>query len=80
MGAIDSTERDPNDFTCPLQVSAKLSNLVQAKIILLFHWLTALRTGNRREEFESAVSELAQKHHLELPLILNALNGTRIRN
>jgi len=32
--------------------------------------------ANRQEEFESALKELAARHHMDLPLIQNALMGT----
>jgi FAD/FMN-containing dehydrogenase len=74
--AIDSTERNPEDFrtitglTQTLQlgsnddhVAMELINGVSIPV-------------NRAEEFEIAVGELGAKHHLELPLELDILAGT----
>jgi FAD/FMN-containing dehydrogenase len=76
LGMIDSSERDPQDFK-------KVTGVVQA---LQYgasdeHTAIPLLNGatipyNRREEFEIAMGELSSKHHLELPVVLNAYAGT----
>ncbi|MGV9001719.1 MAG: FAD-binding oxidoreductase [Candidatus Saccharimonadaceae bacterium] len=76
MAAIDSTERDPEDFrsitglTQTLQLSSSDDNVAMS----LINGVSI--PANRAEEFELAVGELAGKHHIELPLELDILAGT----
>ncbi len=76
MGAVDSTERDHQDFAAITDIRQTLELGTSDEHIAIPLLDGASVPKNRREEFESAVEELAGKHHTELPLILNALNGT----
>lgn len=77
MVAIDSTERDPDDFrtiTGLVQTLQLGSNDDTHVPIPLINGVSV--PANRAEEFELAVADLASKHHLELPLELDILAGT----
>lgn len=76
MGAIDSTERDPQDFIVLTGIRQTLELGTGEDHISVPLIDGASVPKNRREEFEIALGELASKHHMELPLILNALTGT----
>jgi FAD/FMN-containing dehydrogenase len=75
LTSIDSTERDPADFlgitglVQMLQLGASDDKvpmpLVSGSSI----------PANRSEDFEKSVAELANKHHVELPLELDMLSG-----
>lgn len=76
MGAVDSTELDPEDFY-PIAHIAETLRLGAVDDHATLPVLDgSFIPSNRREEFEIALSELAAKHHVELPVELNALNGT----
>lgn len=76
MGAIDSTERDPNDFVVLTGIRQTLELGTSEEHIAVPIIDGASVPPNRREEFETALADLANKHHIELPIIHNALNGT----
>lgn len=76
MGAVDSTERDPQDFAAITDIRQTLELGTSEEHIAIPLIDGASVPTNRREEFEIALGELAAKHHIELPLILNALTGT----
>lgn len=76
MGMVDSTERDPLDFKT-------ITNVIQTTQFGAAdeHVSVPLIDGasvpsNRREEFEIALGELSTKHHVELPIVMNAYAGT----
>jgi FAD/FMN-containing dehydrogenase len=76
LGMVDSTERDEQDFKAVTSVVQTLQYGAvdeHASIPLLNG---ASIADNRREEFEVALAELATKHHLELPVVINAYAGT----
>jgi len=76
MVAIDSTERDPDDFQTITGLAQTLQ-LGSGDDRLAMPLLNGVSVpANRAEEFEGAVSELASKHHIELPLELDILAGT----
>lgn len=76
MSLIDSTHSDPTDFVriADIVAARSLSSSDDEVTPPLINgaWLPT----NRREEFEIALSELASKHHTDLPIVLNALMGT----
>lgn len=76
MIAIDSTERDPDDFRTitGLTKALQLGNSDDHVAMPLLNGVSI--PANRAEEFELAVADLAAKHHLELPLELDILAGT----
>jgi len=76
MAAIDSTERDPEDFRTitGLTQTLELGSGDDHVAISLINGISV--PANRAEEFEIAVGELASKHHIELPLELDMLAGT----
>ena len=76
MGAVDSTERDPEEFRLITGIHQTLQLGASDEHITMPIIDGASIPKNRREEFEIAVGELGAKHHLELPLELNALNNT----
>ncbi len=76
MAAIDSTERDPDDFRTITGLNQTLQLGSSDDHIAMSLINGASLPGNRAEEFEIAVGELASKHHLELPLELDILAGT----
>lgn len=76
MGAIDSTERDPEDFRSLTSLSQTLQLGSADDKVTMPIINGASLPANRAEEFEIAVGELASKHHMELPLELDILAGT----
>lgn len=76
MGAVDSSERDGSDFMAITDIRQTLELGTSEDHISLPIIDGASIPANRREEFEIALGELASKHHLELPIILNVINGT----
>lgn len=76
VGVVDSTERDPQDFMPLVGIRQTLELGTSEEHIALPVINGASIPTNRQEEFESSLAELATKHHLELPLIQNALTGT----
>lgn len=76
MVAIDSTERDPDDFQ-PITGLVQTLQLGSSDDHIAMPILNGVSVpANRAEEFEVAVGELASKHHIELPLELDVLAGT----
>lgn len=76
MGAVDSTERDPQDFKAITNVIQTLQFGASDEHISVPLINGASVQSNRREEFELALGELASKHHVELPIVMNAFAGT----
>lgn len=76
MGAVDSTERDPEDFRTITGINQTLQLGSSDDQVSMPVINGASVPSNRREEFEIAIGELSTKHHIELPLELNALNNT----
>lgn len=76
MGAVDSTERDPQDFKAVTGIIQTLQYGTADEHVAVPIINGAAIPGNRREEFEIALNELASRHHIELPLVMNALTGT----
>lgn len=76
MGAVDSTERDVEDFRAIALVAQSLRLASSDDRIALSIIDGASVPSNRAEEFELAVSDLAAKHHIELPLEIDSLSGT----
>lgn len=76
MVAIDSTEREPEDFICitGLTQTLELGSNDEHVAMSLVNGVSV--PANRAEEFELAVAELGTKHHIELPLELDILAGT----
>ena len=76
MVAIDSTERDPEDFRTitGLSQTLLLGNSDDHIAMPLINGVSI--PANRAEEFELAVADLASKHHIDLPLELDILAGT----
>ena len=75
MGMVDSTERDPEDFYSITGLGQTLRLGANDENIALPIIDGASIPPERCEEFEIALGELATKHHLELPVELNVLNG-----
>lgn len=76
MAAIDSTERDPEDFRPITGLNQTLLFSSTDEHVAMPIINGASIPSNRAEEFEIAVGELASKHHIELPLELDILAGT----
>jgi FAD/FMN-containing dehydrogenase len=76
MAAIDSTERDPEDFRTitSLTQTLQLGGTDDKMSMPIINGASI--PSNRSEEFEIAVGELAGKHHMELPVELDMLAGT----
>lgn len=75
MGLIDSTERDPADFRPLTALSQTLLLGASDDKIPLPIINGASIPSNRCEEFEIALSDLAAKHHTELPVEFDAVAG-----
>ena len=76
MGMVDSTERDADDFRAVTDVAQALLYGTSDDHTTIPVLDGAFIPSNRREEFEIALAELGTKHHIELPVELNAMNGT----
>ncbi len=76
IGLVDSFERDPSDFTPLTEIRQTLELGASDDRIAMPLVDGASIPANRQEEFERAVQDLASRHHVELPLIQNALPGT----
>ena len=76
MGMVSSKDQDPTEFVrlADIAESVRLGAADDEVTPPLIDgaWIPT----NRREEFEIALTELAAKHHIELPVALNALTGT----
>lgn len=75
-GMVDSLERDPHDFVSLTSIRQVLELGATDDHVALPLINGASVPANRQEEFEGAVRDLAARHHVELPLIQNALQGT----
>ena len=75
MSVVDSTDREPADFRTltGLHASLQLSASDDKIAMPIINGVSI--PVNRCEEFEIAASELAVKHHLELPLEYDAVSG-----
>lgn len=76
IGIVDSLEHDPNDFMSLTEIRQTLELGASDDRIAMPLVNGASIPANRQEEFERAVLDLASRHHVELPLIQNALQGT----
>ena len=76
MGMVDSTERDPQDFRVVTNVVQTIQFGASDEHVSLPLIDGAYIPNNRREEFEIALGELAAKHHVELPVVMNVFAGT----
>lgn len=75
MSSIDSTERDPADFSTIVGLTRTLLLGGSDDKVALPIINGVSVPSNRAEEFEIAVQDLATKHHIELPLELDMLAG-----
>lgn len=76
MNGVDSTQRDEQDFIAVTGVVQALSHGAADDHVALPVINGASIPSDRREEFEIALGELGAKHHLELPVVVNAYSGT----
>lgn len=76
MGMVDSTERDPGEFRAIADIRKTVQLIGSDEGVALPIIDGAWVPGNRREEFEIALGELSSRHHVELPVELNALANT----
>ncbi len=76
LGAVDSTERAEEEFEVITGITRSLHLGATDESIAVPLLDGSYIPADRREEFESAFHELAQKHHQEMPLALNVINGT----
>lgn len=75
MSLVDSTDRDPAEFRTLTGLHASLQLSASDDKIAMPIINGVSLPMNRCEEFEIAVSELAKKHHLDLPLEYDAVSG-----
>lgn len=72
---IDSSERDLDEFQAIEAVTHSIiHNDKDATVIPIIDG--SYVPADRREEFEAGLEEIAKKHHLQLPVVLNVLTGT----
>ena len=76
LGAVDSTERAEEEFEVITGIGRSLHLGATDETIAVPLLDGSFIPADRREEFEAAFQELAEKHHQEMPLALNAINGT----
>lgn len=76
MGLIDSTEREAEDFRALTVIGQILQLGTSDDSIALPVLNGASVPSNRCEEFEAALQELSEKHHVELPTEFNVLTCT----
>ncbi len=76
FGAVDSTERAEEEFEVITGITRSLHLGATDEAISVPLLDGAYVPADRREEFETAFKELGQKHHQEMPLALNTINGT----
>jgi FAD/FMN-containing dehydrogenase len=76
FGAVDSTERSEDEFEVITGITRSLHLGAADETISIPLLDGSYIPSDRREEFEKSFEELAQKHHQEMPLALNVLNGT----
>lgn len=76
MGLIDSTERDAEDFRA-LTVIGQILQLGSSDESIAIPLINGASVpSNRCEEFETALKELGDKHHVELPTEFNVISCT----
>lgn len=76
VGYVDSTEREPEDFRSITVISQILQLGANDGAVAVPLINGASVPSNRCEEFETALKELAVKHHIELPTEFNVLTCT----
>jgi len=76
LGAVDSTERAEEEFEVITGITRSLHLGATDETISVPLLDGSFIPADRREEFEKAFEELGVKHHQEMPLALNAINGT----
>jgi len=75
VGFVDSSDRDPDEFTQLLEAAISHNRLAEEATITLPLIDGAFVPADRREEFEGQLTELGIKQHLQLPYSLNILTG-----
>jgi FAD/FMN-containing dehydrogenase len=76
FGAVDSTERSEDEFEVITGITRSLHLGATDEAISVPLLDGSYVPADRREEFEAAFKELGHKHHQEMPVALNVLNGT----
>jgi FAD/FMN-containing dehydrogenase len=76
LGAVDSTERAEEEFDVITGITRSLHLGATDETISIPLLDGSYIPADRREEFEKAFETLSGKHHQEMPLALNAINGT----
>ncbi|MFZ1301439.1 MAG: FAD-binding oxidoreductase [Candidatus Microsaccharimonas sp.] len=76
FGAVDSTERAEEEFDVITGIARSLHLGATDESVSVPLLDGAFVPADRREEFEAGFQELAHKHHQEMPLALNVINGT----
>jgi FAD/FMN-containing dehydrogenase len=76
FGAVDSTERAEEEFDVITGITRSLHLGATDEAISIPLLDGSYIPADRREEFEKGFEELARKHHQEMPVALNVLNGT----
>jgi FAD/FMN-containing dehydrogenase len=76
LGAVDSTERAEEEFTVISGITRSLHLGASDDSLSIPLLDGSYIPADRREEFEKAFSDLGQKHHQDMPVALNILNGT----
>jgi len=76
FGAVDSTERAEDEFDVITGITRSLHLGAADEAISIPLLDGAFVPADRREEFEEGFKALAKKHHQDMPLALNVLNGT----
>lgn len=76
LGAVDSTERAEEEFDVITGITRSLHLGATDETISIPLLDGSYIPADRREEFEKSFLELSEKHHQEMPLALNAINGT----
>ena len=76
FGAVDSTERAEEEFDVITGITRSLHLGATDDTISVPLLDGSYIPPDRREEFEKSFEELAQKHHQEMPVALNVINGT----
>jgi len=76
LGAVDSTERAEEEFDVITGITRSLHLGATDETISVPLLDGSFIPADRREEFEKAFHELGEKHHQDMPLALNAINGT----
>lgn len=74
-GFVDSLDKDPQEFVPLTSIRQVLELGASDEHIAIPLIDGASIPASRQEEFEQALKELAARHHIELPLIQNALAG-----